>query len=256
MYDLPEARAATDAWWRGIARWLARAGIDAPDALTRDGHGEALWRAPDLLLSQTCGWPLVHRHAGELSPLATPAYRVPGCRGARYASLVVVREDDPASALDDLRGADLLVNAEHSWSGWQALVREVRERVPRPLEFFGTRRASGTHRASLAGVQAGRGRYCSVDTVTFHLLARHAPAAVAGLRVLARTRRAPALPYVVTARMAGAQRARMREALWQAAADPALAGCREALFIGGFRRLPLSLYRRHMSRFDRPESPA
>jgi hypothetical protein len=35
MYDWPQLRSSTDAWWAGLARHLRAAGIDAPDRLTR-----------------------------------------------------------------------------------------------------------------------------------------------------------------------------------------------------------------------------
>jgi hypothetical protein len=35
MYDWPEVREATDAWWAGLARHLRDAGFEAPDRLTR-----------------------------------------------------------------------------------------------------------------------------------------------------------------------------------------------------------------------------
>ena len=56
MYDLPEVTAATDAWWAGLARAMRREGLsDVPDRLTRGPDVAELWRASDLLFSQTCG---------------------------------------------------------------------------------------------------------------------------------------------------------------------------------------------------------
>jgi len=75
MYDLPELRTATDAWWSGMAAALRRAGIDpVPDQLTRVDSIAAVWRDPNLLLSQTCGYPLVREMADILQPVATPIY--------------------------------------------------------------------------------------------------------------------------------------------------------------------------------------
>ena len=82
MYDLPELRTATDTWWSGMAAALRRAGIDAvPDQLTRVYNVATVWRDPNLLLSQTCGYPLVRDMAGILQPIATPIYNAPGCDG-------------------------------------------------------------------------------------------------------------------------------------------------------------------------------
>ena len=60
MYDPPELHSTVDSWWRGIARALREQGIaEVPDRLERSLALDALWGAPDLLLTQTCGYPLV-----------------------------------------------------------------------------------------------------------------------------------------------------------------------------------------------------
>ena len=60
MYDLPCVEAATNSWCAGLGRALAEEGFDeAPETPTRGVSVEALWRSPDLLLSQTCGYPLL-----------------------------------------------------------------------------------------------------------------------------------------------------------------------------------------------------
>ena len=49
MYDLPEIRAATDAWWAAVAKHLSSAGVeDVPAALSRDRLAHDLWRDPGL----------------------------------------------------------------------------------------------------------------------------------------------------------------------------------------------------------------
>ena len=58
MYDLPEAADATEALWRGLARHFAEAGIeDVPAEILRRPRLPDHWLAPDLLFSQTCGYP-------------------------------------------------------------------------------------------------------------------------------------------------------------------------------------------------------
>ena len=111
MYDLPEVRPALAALWAGLARHLAREGIaDVPAALACDQPVAALWRRPDLLFSQCCGYDLVNAYAGALRPLATPCYRAPGCAGPSYRSIVVVAEDSAGRELEDLRGGVCAIN--------------------------------------------------------------------------------------------------------------------------------------------------
>ena len=121
MYDLPEVAAANDAFWAGMARALAREGLeDAPAALTRGADLDALWRGSELLFSQTCGYPLTHAYKEALRLIATPVYNAPGCEGSNYVSLIVVRAEDPIRGLPDLRGRSAAVNYVTSQSGYRA----------------------------------------------------------------------------------------------------------------------------------------
>ena len=55
MYDMAERRAATDRWWRGLAKAMDDQDIaGVPDALDRTTPLHDSWRAADLLMSQTC----------------------------------------------------------------------------------------------------------------------------------------------------------------------------------------------------------
>lgn len=244
MYDLPEVADATDAWWAGLARALSREGVaDVPARLTRDRAVQAVWRAPDLLLSQTCGYPLTHEFAGRLRVVATPCYDCFGCDGPNYRSLIIVRADDAARSLADLRGRVAAVNAADSQSGYSALRAEVAP-LAKSGRFFARVTTSGGHAASLALVTGGEADVCAVDCVTHALLARYRPAAVATLRVLARTAAAPGLPYVTRAGAGDDLVERLRAALVAALADPDLTAARTALLIAGAQVLPEDGYDR------------
>ncbi|HMA14277.1 MAG TPA: hypothetical protein VKP12_05800, partial [Kiloniellaceae bacterium] len=105
MYDLPGLESATDAWWAGLAAAFRAEGVkDVPERLTRQGDHAALWTAPDLLFSQTCGYPLTHALAGRVTLVATPIYDCAGCGGGSYRSELVVRADDAAGSLAALKG--------------------------------------------------------------------------------------------------------------------------------------------------------
>jgi ABC-type phosphate/phosphonate transport system substrate-binding protein len=231
MYDLPELAAAHGAVWRRIAAALASAGIaDVPTSLTRGGAAEAHWSDPDLLLSQTCGYPLVHAFAGHLRVVATPSYDAPGCEGPTYSSFVLVRSAHPARALGDLRGSVCAVNERASHSGMNAL-RAMIAPLARGAPFFGEVLVTGSHEASVARVQRGEADVCAVDAVLHALLLRHRPDALTGTRVLARSPLAPALPYVTRASAPDELVRALREALVSVIADPALASARDALLL-------------------------
>ena len=244
MYDLPEAAAATDAWWAGLARAFRREGLkEVPDRLTRAGTYAATWRAPGLLLTQTCGYPLTHAFRDDLRLVATPAYGAAGCKGTDYCSLILVRAEDPAADLGGLRGRVAACNARDSQSGWSAL-RVAVAPLSRGASFFRAVRMSGGHAESLALVARGAADVCAVDCVTHALLARYRPAAVQGLRCLAESPAAPGLPYATRAGLDDESLARLRAGLRAALEDPALAGPRAALLIAGTEVLPDSAYER------------
>jgi len=244
MYDLPEMRRAVDDWWRGLRGALGRAGVAAvPEVLTRNGSLEQLWLAPDLLISQTCGYPLTHALAGRVRLVATPCYGAPGCDRADYASIVLVREDHPAAGLADLRGGVCAINGRSSHSGYNALRAEIA-----PLAggeaFFSRVIESGGHLASAALVARGEADVCAVDCVTHALVGRYRPAALAGTRVLTVSASAPGLPYVSRADAGADLVARLREALQRAVSDPALAAAREDLLLDDIQVLGLEEYAR------------
>ncbi len=244
MYDLPEVTAATDAWWGGLARAMRREGIaDVPDTLRRDSEVSPAWRAPDLLFSQTCGYPLTHDFAGKLRVVATPCFDCAGCEGPRYCSHLIVRADDPARSLDDLRGRIATANNPDSQSGYSAFRASVAP-LARSGQFFSEIVMSGGHGNSLALVAEGKADVCAVDCVTYTLLSRHRPAAVASLRQLGQTVDAPGLPYVTRADASDDLLKRLRTALFSALDAPDLATARETLLIAGAEVLPENAYDR------------
>jgi len=244
MYDLPEVRAATDAWWRGLAAAFRREGIaEVPDRLDRKtGHHEVCLRS-DLLFAQTCGYPLTHALAGRVALVATPCYAAEGCAGASYCSFIVVADGNPATAIADLRGARCAVNASDSQSGYSALRAAVAQHA-RDGRFFSAVTVSGSHVASLQLVAAGTVDVAAIDCVTYALVARHRPAALEGTRVLARTMPAPGLPYVTRGDAGDDRIARLRAGLQRAFADPQLEPARAALLLTAVAVLPLAAYDR------------
>ena len=244
MYDLPELRAATDAWWQGLARAFRREGIaDVPDSLDRRPRYQECWLSSDLLFSQSCGYPLTHALAGRVRLVATPCYAAAGCAEASYCSLVLVGAEHPAAEIGDLRGARCAINAADSQSGCNALRALVAPLAGRG-RFFGRVEVSGGHIASIELVASGRADVAAIDCVTHALIARHRPGALVGTRVLCRTAPAPGLPYVTSDAVDGEQLRRLRGGLARALADPALAPAREALLLTGIATLPLADYDR------------
>lgn len=250
-YDLSELRAATDAWWQGIAGHLRRLGVDrVPDVLQREGSHVERWRHPDLLLSQACGYDVLYDAAPWIVPVATPCYHAGGAGGPRYRSVVVVRDDAPWRGLAELRGARFVVNEASSHSGNNAVRPLVAQRC-NGGRFFAAVAASGSHRGSLAAVQRREADAACIDHVVWELLHRVRPSARHGLRVLASTEPTWAPPYVTSRRTPPALAAVLREALFAAAGDPGLAEARQALSLAGLTVLPDDAYA-DLARFEAP----
>lgn len=242
MYNLPEVASATAAWWQGLARAFRAEGIaGVPDRLTAAASLYDHWRRPDLLFSQTCGYPLTHALAGQMRLVATPAYAAPGCSGATYRSLLIVSQDSTARSLEDLRGARLAYNGPDSQSGYNVL-RAMAAPLARDGKFFSAAAEAGSHRASIAAVGAGRADLCAVDCVTHALLQMHAPTALAGTRVLMRSPPAPGLPFVTNANAGDDLVDALRAGLDRALTDVTLTAARDDLLIAGAEMLPLSAY--------------
>ncbi len=241
MYDLPEVARATDALWAVLARRLRAAGVeDVPDRLERGSDPRQVWASPDLLFAQTCGFPLTHAFAGRLALVATPCYAAEGCEGPTYRSRIVVRADDPRSDFAQFAGAVAAINSEDSHSGCNMLRWRVAREARRP--FFGKAERTGSHLASLDALRSGRADIAAIDCVTFALLGRHRPDAVAGIRVLEDTPRAPALPFVTAAGASAREVSLLRAAVMETVRDPALAPVRAELLLVGAEILPLARY--------------
>lgn len=242
MYDLPCVAAATDAWADGLGRALAREGLaDAPLQLTRGKTVGELWRSPDLLLSQTCGYPLLTAFKDDLSLLLAPVYVAPGCEGAAYRSFIVVHADNAAESLADLRGTRCAINGQTSQSGMNVLRRTITP-LAREGRFFAEIIVSGKHPASIAMIAAGEADVAAIDCVTYGLMAHHEPESVAAVRVLTETQSAPSLPYVTRHDAPHDLVQRLTAAVMRAAEDQDLASARDDLLIESFAALPLDDY--------------
>ncbi len=246
MYDLPEIREATDAWWRGLAAAFRAEGLTGvPDVLTRSDTPSHLWGEPDLLLSQTCGYPLTHAWAGRLQVVATPAYGLEGCEGCDYCSFILVRRCATAVSLEDLRGARAAFNGPDSQSGYSAL-RAVFAPLARDGRFFGELVKSGGHLNSIRMVAAGDADVCAVDSVVWTLARTHCSDLTDELRAIATSPPAPGLPYVTRPDIAPDDLARLRSGLRAAVADAVLAEARHVLSLEDFEVLPDTAYDRIM----------
>jgi ABC-type phosphate/phosphonate transport system substrate-binding protein len=242
MYDFPWTANANDALWSAMAERLRASGLDAPDALSRGADLNAVWRDPNLIFGQTCGYPYVTALRGKAALVATPIYAFPGCEGASHSS-VIVANGRTGRALASFAGARAAINAVDSNSGMN-LFRAAIAPLARGRPFFAQVIATGSHEASLAALAAGEADVAAVDCVSFALLRNGRPDLIDSVAVIARTPSSPALPFIMSADLGRLHLDAARAALFGALKDPALAAARATLGLAGAEILGDADYQR------------
>ncbi len=249
MYDWPDVRETTDTLWHHLALALKARGLDVPDRLDRERSSDNVWRDPDLLIAQTCGYPFVTEYRDHVRLVATPVYNVEGCSGPLYCSQIVVRSDENAQTLAELQGRRVAINNMASQSGFAAL-RAAVTALGQPGPFFGAAELSGSHLNSMRSVADGGADVAAIDTVAWALALRYRPDIANHLKSIATTAMTPGLPFV-TARSRPDEDVRLiAEALDECLANPGTAGARAQLFLKSVDRVAEADYLTAYSRLD------
>ena len=192
MYDRVEAQPANDRLWALIRDGLRAVGLNAPEALTRGARAYwDAWASPDLILSQTCGFPYRARLHGRVTLIGTPDYGVTGCPPGYYRSVLVARANDPRSAMLDFDHATLAFNEDLSQSGWAAPQNHAAKlgiSLPPKLR-------TGGHILSAKAVAEGHADIAAIDAVTWVMITRW-DAFASALKVVGETDPTPGLPYI------------------------------------------------------------
>jgi ABC-type phosphate/phosphonate transport system substrate-binding protein len=234
MYDGAALQTANDALWTAVAAHLRNAGVrNVPDRLDRERPLDGIWSAPELLLAQTCGYPLTTGWRGRLRYVATPRYRAAGCEGSSHRSRLVVRADDPAETLKAFRGRRAAINDRASNTGMN-LFRAAIAPLAAGQAFFESVVETGSHADSARAIASGAVDIAAIDAVSFAHLERHDPNLVRQLRTLGWTTATPGLPLVTATDTSARDVAALRRALLAAAEDRALDGVRDRLLLDGF----------------------
>lgn len=235
MYGV--GREQAESFWQVLRDKLLHLGLlAAPERLSWPDDLAQHWRRDDLLLSQTCGYPLVST-LPQVQLIGTYHYRVEGCDGPNYRSWLVVRAGDPGERLADFRGRTAAYNSTDSQSGYNGL-RALIAPLAQDGKFFGAAIASGAHYQSLKLIRSGQADIAAIDAISMELLRRAQPQALEGLKIIGRTAAVPGLPLITAAGTPPEQveilRAGARAMLDEAVSD--------RLLIGDFSLVPRSAY--------------
>ena len=187
MYDRPELRAAHAAFWDQIRSELGY----GPQELSTPTDLPAFWRAPDLVLGQTCGLPFRSYLWPDVNYVCTPDYGLPNCPKGYYNSVILVHNTGPLHEISDLSRRTFAYNEALSQSGWAG-----------PITYLnmlgihlGAGRMTGAHLNSITAVIDGTADVCAVDAQTYRLFQRYDPRADL-VREIGRTTPTPALPMI------------------------------------------------------------
>ncbi|MDR5735360.1 PhnD/SsuA/transferrin family substrate-binding protein [Caballeronia sp. LZ025] len=205
MYDIAPAladdwRALLGAVVTRVSPWLDARG-DTVRIVDPGADLTAFWLRDDVLLSQTCGYPLLRALNGRVQLVATPAFDAPGCERGGYRSVLVAGAQVGASSLEACRGLRAVYNDDDSNSGMN-LFRHAVAPLASDGRFFSSATKSGGHLASLRAIAVERSAdVAAIDCVTFAFVRAHRPELAAGIRQLGVTASAPALPFIASKRV-------------------------------------------------------
>ena len=188
MYDFPEARESNDRFWDVLKVNLKDKGIDAPESLTRGRGNMKLWSSPNLLVSQTCGYPYRKLLSDKVHLIGTPDLKIDNLVPGYYYSVLVVRKEKEVIASS---GEILAFNDQFSQSGWVAPKIYARNRN---IEYAGYVETDG-HWCSAQVVAKGKATLSAIDVFSWELIERFASFSDE-LKIIDTTEPTPGLPLI------------------------------------------------------------
>jgi ABC-type phosphate/phosphonate transport system substrate-binding protein len=221
MYPFAHLSDAYDQLWDGIRSRLG----DAPDALDRNTSLHDSWHRDDLLLGQTCGWPLVTA-LPHLTVVGAFDVVAPFAVAGRYRSVLVASRPQSPQELVSQPDTVVAMNSDTSLSGWISLCAALGGAPQRVL-------ATGSHADSLRAVAEGRAHLASIDALSFEFLLESSRPVAMQVHIVGHGPLVPCLPLIMAPDLAG-RRDEMRSAIAATTADPALADTCARLRIRGF----------------------
>jgi phosphonate transport system substrate-binding protein len=163
-----------------------------------------------------CGYPFL-QHEDNLALLGVPIWR----GEPLYQSYLIVRADDPASSLSDLRGGTHAYSDPDSNSGWLVTASDIVRMGERPEGFFSRTLFAYGHRNVARSVAGGLTRSGSIDGYVWEALAQVEPDLTARTKVIGRSEKLGFPPFVTRKdHITGRSVDLLRTALFDLAASP------------------------------------
>lgn len=244
MYLLPEMVTANAAFWVQLQLRLGNKGIDTSDIVFDNGRQPVPdGIEPEVIFTQICGYPLFKRYRDQGRMLVSPCYNFAGCDGPTHRAYFMVRADDRAGDLKDLRGRIFGCNSLLSNSGMN-LPRLSLARIAEGRPFFSSVVMTGGHVASLDRLLDRTIDVCSIDNVTWGFFRKFRPGAAARFRVLDETPPSPSLPFVTSSTTSELDWAIIVDALKEIFADPQTLQTRRALELADIAIPEVTAYER------------
>jgi ABC-type phosphate/phosphonate transport system substrate-binding protein len=209
MYPFHPLRPSFERLWDEVR---SRLSFPAP-ALDWETEPDDACKRDDLVLGQTCGWPLVTDLATLVQVVGTFDVAVEEAVDGTYRSVLVSSLGSDLPGIlhrPDLRVA---VNAPQSLSGWISLqaVALAHDVALDDVEW------TGAHARSVEALRAGRCHLAAIDAVSWSFLDQR------DLHVVGQCPRIPCLPLVTSRSSSRTVVGDLRDALTSVVSDPSMA---------------------------------
>lgn len=235
LHDLPELRQANAALTRAVLERIS------PEL----GHRPLVARkSPNwggLLFGQVCGYRYAKRLSSLVRPVGVPLYRAEGVDGPFVRAAVLVREDDGANGLSDLRARRIAVDPSDLQS--VGLLKAETAPLSSNGTFFSHVLQREGFGAATAALLAGEADAALIDAVLLAQLKRLRPKLVEGTRILIWTARTPAPPFITTGALPSDVSHQLEQALADIAKDADLKPVLDKLLIRGVQPIEGGAYR-------------
>jgi ABC-type phosphate/phosphonate transport system substrate-binding protein len=164
------------------------------------GHGQNddTYRAKDLFMAQTCGYPLLKKWSPTHYPIATATFNIAGCEEDRYSSWFVCHKNSAHQHLDQFANSTVTVNGSDSNSGCNVLryaVSQLSNFEPNK-PYFKKVTQSGGHWNSLQLISKGEADLAAIDSVSYALALQHYPELKQTLKIIGQSEFSMGLPFI------------------------------------------------------------